>query len=38
MAEKLSGKDKKAVIRALRRYKRDRTRENFEVVLEVCGL
>ena len=37
-AEKLGGKDKKAIIEALRRYKTDRTRENFETVLEACGL
>jgi len=38
VAEKLGGKDKKAIIEALRRYKSDRTRENFETVLEACGL
>jgi len=38
VAEKLGGKDNKAIIEALRRYKRDRTRENFETVLEACGL
>jgi len=38
MAEKLGGKDKKPTIEVLRRYKRDRTRENFETVLEACGL
>ena len=38
VAEKLGGKDKKAIIEALRRYKTDRTRENFETVLEACGL
>ncbi len=38
VAENLGEKDKKAVIKALRRYKKDRTRENFERVLEVCGL
>jgi len=38
VAEKLGEKDKKAIIEALRRYKNDRTRENFEHVLEVLGL
>lgn len=38
VAEKLGGKEKKAIIRVLRRYKSDRTRENFETVLEACGL
>ena len=38
VAEKLGGKNKKAIIEALRRYKSDRTRENFETVLEACGL
>jgi putative serine/threonine protein kinase len=38
VAEKIGGKDKKAIIKALRRYKSDRTRENFETVLEACGL
>ncbi len=38
VAEKLGEKDKKAVIEALRRYKNDRTRENFEKILKVCGL
>ncbi len=38
MAEKLGGKDEKAIIEALRRYKSDRTRENFETVLEACSL
>jgi putative serine/threonine protein kinase len=38
VAEKLGGKNKKAIIEVLRRYKRDRTRENFETVLETCGL
>jgi putative serine/threonine protein kinase len=38
VAEKIGGKDKKAIIEALRRYKRDRKRENFETVLEACGL
>jgi putative serine/threonine protein kinase len=38
VAEKLGEKDKKAIIEALRRYKSDRTRENFETVLEACSL
>ncbi len=38
VAEKLGGKDKNAIIEVLRRYKRDRTRENFETVLEAFGL
>jgi len=38
VAEKLGGKDNKAIIEVLRLYKRDRTRENFETVLEACGL
>ena len=38
MAEKLDGKDEKAIIEALRRYKKNRKRENFEAVLETCGL
>jgi len=38
MAEKIGGKGKKAIIEALRRYKSDRTRENFVKVLEACGL
>jgi putative serine/threonine protein kinase len=38
VAEKLGGKDKKAIIEVLRRYKRGRTRENFETVLEALGL
>jgi putative serine/threonine protein kinase len=37
-AEKLGGKDEKAIIEALRRYKKDRTRENFRTVLEACDL
>jgi putative serine/threonine protein kinase len=38
VVEKLGVKDKKAIVEALRRYKNDRARENFENVLEVCGL
>ncbi|MBA7490326.1 hypothetical protein ES702_00863 [subsurface metagenome] len=38
VAEKLGEKGREAIIEALRRYKNDRTRENFERVSEVCGL
>jgi putative serine/threonine protein kinase len=38
VAENLGRKDKKAIIEALRCYKNDRTRENFERVLVACGL
>jgi len=38
MAEKLGGKDEKAIIEALRRYKTDRTRGNFEAILKACNL
>lgn len=38
VADKLGGTDKKAIIEALRNYKKDKTRENFERVLEACGL
>jgi len=38
VAEKLGKKDKQMVVDALRRYKNARTRENFERVLNVCGL
>jgi len=38
VAEKLGEKDKKAIIEVLRCYKSDRTRENFETVLEACSL
>jgi len=38
VVQKLGGKDKKAIVDSLRRYKNDRTRENFERVLEACGL
>ena len=38
VAEKLGEKDKKAIIEVLRLYKSDRTRENFETVLEACSL
>ena len=38
IAEKLGGKDEKAIIEALRRYKTDRTRGNFEAILKACNL
>jgi putative serine/threonine protein kinase len=38
VSEKIGKKDRDAVIEALRRYKSDGTRENFERVLEACGL
>ena len=38
IAEKLGEKDREATIETLRRYKNDRTRENFQKVLEVCDL
>ena len=38
VAEKLDRKDRKALIEALKNYKKDRTRENFGSVLTVCGL
>jgi putative serine/threonine protein kinase len=38
IAEKLGEKAKKAIVEALRCYKNDRNRENFEKVLEACGL
>ncbi len=38
VAEKLGKKDTKAIVDALRLYKNDRNRENFERVLEACGL
>jgi putative serine/threonine protein kinase len=38
VAEKLGEKDRDVIIKALRRYKNDRTHENFEKVLEVCSL
>ena len=36
--ERLGRKDKKAIIETLKRYKRNRTREKFEKVLEACSL
>jgi len=38
VAEKLGRKDKKAIINALKNYKNDKTRENFERTLMACGL
>jgi putative serine/threonine protein kinase len=38
VAEKLGRKDKKAIINALKNYKNDRTRGNFERTLMACGL
>jgi len=38
VAEKLEEKDKKTIVEALRRYKNDGARENFENVLGVCDL
>lgn len=38
VAEKLGEKDRATIIDVLRRYKKDRTRENFERVLKVCIL
>jgi putative serine/threonine protein kinase len=38
IAQKLGGKDKEAVIEALRQYKADGKRQNFEKLLKVCEL
>lgn len=38
LAEKLGRKNKETIIKVLRRYKNDRTRENFELALKVCGV
>jgi putative serine/threonine protein kinase len=38
IAKKLGGKDKEVVIEALRRYKADGNRQNFEKLLKVCEL
>ena len=36
---KISGEiDRQKLIDALRSYKREKTKENFEKVLEICGL
>ncbi|MGB9741063.1 MAG: serine/threonine protein kinase [Candidatus Bathyarchaeia archaeon] len=38
IARKIGERDKKAITEALRLYKKDRTRENFEKILEACGV
>ncbi|MGC8998413.1 MAG: RIO1 family regulatory kinase/ATPase [Candidatus Bathyarchaeia archaeon] len=38
IAQKLGEKDKEAVVEALRRYKADGSRQNFEALLSVCNL
>jgi putative serine/threonine protein kinase len=38
IAQKIGEKDREAVIEALRRYKADGSRQNFEALLVVCGL
>ena len=38
VAEKVGEREKKAIIGALRLYKNDRNRENFERIVDVCGL
>jgi putative serine/threonine protein kinase len=38
VAERLGDRDRKTMIDSLRRYKKDVNRENFEKVLESCGL
>jgi len=38
VTEELVEKDRKAIIEALRRYKSDKTRKNFERVIEACTL
>ena len=38
VAEKLGRKDKKTIVEVLKRYKNDKTRENFETTLMACGL
>jgi putative serine/threonine protein kinase len=38
VSEKIGKRDRDAIIEALRRYKSDMTCENFEKVLEACGL
>ena len=38
VSEKLGRKDKQAIINALKNYKNDKTRENFERTLMACGL
>lgn len=38
LTEKLGERNEKSVVEVLRHYKNDRTRENFEKVLKVCGV
>jgi putative serine/threonine protein kinase len=38
VTEKIGGRDKKAIVEALRFYKKHGNRESFEMVLEACGL
>lgn len=38
ISRKLGGKDKKAIIETLRRYKADGSRQNFETLLSICNL
>ena len=38
VVKKLGAIDKKAIVAALRRYKTDRSRGNFEKAMEVCDL
>jgi len=38
VAERLGNRDKRTMIKALRRYKKDANQKNFEKVLESCGL
>jgi putative serine/threonine protein kinase len=38
ITKKVGKKDKKEMIEALRRYKKDRTHENFKKILEACGI
>lgn len=38
IAEKIGKKNKQAVIEALKLYKKDRSRQNFEKAIQVCGL
>jgi hypothetical protein len=38
VTKKLGEKDKKIIVEALRRYKTNRSRQDFESVLKACGL
>jgi putative serine/threonine protein kinase len=38
VAERLGNRDKRTMIEALRRYKKNANRKNFEKVIESCGL